>query len=171
MEALPVINISELSPSEHIYKMNVGEKTEILNMTSIDLADRMIESIMEGRTDPLEFAVKRKLIVDALDYVMKDDPVKAYMLEEVKKHNGKASVLGDKISTTSRPTYHYKADATWLAIKGEMAPLEAKLKAQEELIKIACKNNVSLMGEGGEVLAAVVPSPASESISVSFSKK
>jgi hypothetical protein len=104
--------------------------------------------------------------------VMKDPSVKRLAIEEVQA-NGKAGCtkLGAKVSVTGRTTYQYDKDAKWVEIKAEMKPLEEKLKEQEEKIKVACKNNASLVNDDGEIVASIVPSPTTESIAISFAKK
>ena len=55
LHQLPVINISELTKE-----------------SSENLAELMISNILEGDMNPLEFSVKKKLITDALDMVLKN---------------------------------------------------------------------------------------------------
>jgi hypothetical protein len=165
---LPVLDMNTLSPDEGIIKLD----KDTLNLRSTDIAMQIIASITDGFINPLEFAVKKKLVVDALEMVMKDPAVKRLALEEVQAHGKEGCTkLGAKITTSSRSTYQYDKDPKWSEIKAELKPLEEKLKAQEEKIKAACKNNASLVSEEGEIIASIVPAPATESISVSFSKK
>lgn len=164
----PVLDMNTLNPGEGVIKMD----KDTFNLTSTDIATRIITSINEGFINPLEFAVKRKLIVDALKMVMEDPSVKQLALKEVEDHGKEGCTkLGAKISITSRATYQYSHDAKWAEIKAQLKPLEEQLKAQEEKIKAACKNNASLVSEDGELIASIVPAPATESIAVSFSKK
>ena len=154
---LPVININTLEPSE---------------ATSEDLADAMIEKLLEGFINPLEFAVKKKCIENALEIVMKNEGIKNLMIDEIVKY-GKdgASVLGAKLTTTERRTYDYKADPIWKEIKQRMEPLEAELREQEGFIKIATKNNKSLIDPDGTLIAMPVPAAVTTSIVCSFKKK
>ena len=165
---LPILDLNTLNPEEGTIKLD----KDTLNLKSTDIALQIITAITDGLINPLEFAVKKKLVVDALEMVMKDPSVRRLAIEEVEA-NGKAGCtkLGAKISVTSRSTYQYDKDSKWAEIKAEMKPLEEKLKAQEEKIKVACKNNASLVSDEGEIIASIVPAPATESISVSFSKR
>lgn len=164
----PVLDMNTLNPGEGVIKMD----KDTFNLTSTEIATRIITSINEGFINPLEFAVKRKLIVDALEMVMKDPSVKQLALKEVEDFGKEGCTkLGAKISITSRATYQYSHDPKWAELKAQMKPLEEQLKAQEEKIKAACKNNASLVSDDGEIIASIVPAPATESIVVSFSKR
>lgn len=165
---LPILDLNTLNPDEGTIKLD----KDTLNLKSSDIALQIITAINDGFINPLEFAVKKKLVVDALEMVMKDPSVKRLAIEEVQA-NGKAGCtkLGAKITVTGRTTYQYDKDPRWAEIKAEMKPLEEKLKEQEERIKAACKNNASLVSEEGEIIASIVPAPATESIAISFAKK
>lgn len=164
----PVLDLNTLNPGEGVIKMD----KDTFNLTSTEIATKIISAISEGFINPLEFAVKRKLVVDALEMVMKNPAVKKLALEEVEAYGKEGcSKLGAKITVTSRATYQYSQDPKWAEIKAQMKPLEDALKAQEEKIKAACKNNASLVSEDGELIASIVPAPATESIAVSFSKR
>jgi len=156
---------------EHQFLKTINE-VDPSPATSEQLANYMIENLLEGNVKPLEFAVKRKCIEQAFDLVMNNPGVKNMVIEEINKYGKEgATALGAKLSLTNRPTYEYKADEKWSEIKERMAPLEAELKKQEELIKQACKSNVSLISEEGELLARPVPAPSTTSIVVSFKNK
>lgn len=170
---LPIINLNQTSPNEENIELQFGnEKPEKFNRTSNDIAQQIIIAITEGKINPVEFAVKKKLVVDAFDIAMKDKSVKEMMISEVEKH-GKAGCtsMGAKVTIFSRSTYDYSKDPTWNRLKESIKETEEAMKAQEDRIKIACKNNVSLVNEEGEIVASIVPAPASQSIAVSFSKK
>lgn len=169
---LQPIDINHLKPSGEVIEMQFGNaKPEKLSTTSKDIAQKIIEHITEGFMDPLDFAVKKKLIVDAFEIVFKDSMVKSMMIEEIEKRGKEgATALGAKLSLTSRAAYEYAKDSNWAQIKEQMAPLEAKLKAQEEKIKMACKGNANLVNHDGEIIASVVPAPSTTSVAVSFLK-
>lgn len=130
------------------------------------------QAILEGVMDPLEFMVKKKAIEETLELVAKDKEVKDLVLSEIAKYKaeGGATKLGAVLSVTNRPTYDYAQDASWAAIKAEMAPYEQRLKAQEERVKTATKNGAALITEDGEVLAAPVQSSTTESVTVKMPK-
>lgn len=168
----PVFDMNTMSSKEDIIYIGDGEKKEIINITSADYASRIIEAIKEGHIDPLEFMVKKKLITDALEMAAKNEEVKQLTMTEIEKEGKGCSKLGAKISITSRPRYDYKQDAKWQEIENEIFPLRERQKDQEKKIQAATKNNCSLVDhESGEIIASVVPAPASDSITVSFSKR
>jgi hypothetical protein len=128
--------------------------------------------LLAGYVNPLEFAVKRKLVTDALEMVMKHPKVKSLMIDEIEKFGKQeASALGAKVYITSRASYEYDKDSTWMHIKTNMKPFEDALKTQEEKIKSCCKRGGSLFDDSGIMIASAVPSPKTDSVAVSFSKK
>lgn len=167
-ELLPILNLNTLESKEECIKL----EKDTVNFTSVDIADKIIEALLSGFINPLEFAVKRKLVTDALDMAMKNPHVKSMMMEEIEKY-GKdgASAMGARIYIFSKPLYQYEKDPTWKSMKDALAPFENSLKEQEKKIQSACKNNCSLMGDGGELIASIVPAPCTQSVAVSFSKK
>ncbi len=165
----PVLDMNTIQPDAGIVKFD----KDTINIRSVDIAEGIANAIKDGVIDPLEFAVKRKLIIDAFDLVMKDRDVKNICIGEVEKFGKQgAKKLGATITITGRATYDYSKDPTWVKLNNQAQPFIEAMKAQEEKIKTACKNNASLVdGETGELIASIVPHPKSESIAVSFSKK
>ncbi|MBA4166533.1 MAG: hypothetical protein H0X41_03140 [Chitinophagaceae bacterium] len=140
--------------------------------TSEQIATGIIEAIKEGRLSPLEFAVKKKVIIDALDAALSNKEVKDMCLTEVEKYGKEgASLYGASIKITNTAKYDYDKDPKWKEINDSLADGLAARKAQEEKIKQACKMNGSIVSEDGEVIAQVVPCPKSETIAVSFKTK
>lgn len=172
-QMLPPIDIEFIEPNGKLVDFQFGDgKIERYSGTSADLAARIVHNITEGFISPLDFAVKKKLISDALDIAFKNDTVKQMTIEEVQKHGKEATALGAKLSITNRPTYQYAADPVWSQLKASIAQTEAKIKEQESRIQAACKSGGSIFNtETGEMLASVVPAPCTTSVSVSFKKK
>ena len=165
---LPVLDLNTLDSHEDCIK---SEK-DIVNLSSVGIADHIIETLLSGSVNPLEFAVKRKLVVDAFEMVMKHPDIKSLMVDEIEKLGKQgASALGAKVYITSRPTYQYEKDSTWLHIKTNMKPFEEALTAQQEKIKACVKNGASLFDDGGIMVASIVPAPETRSVAVSFTKK
>lgn len=168
MEVLPVLDLNTLESNEECIKL----EKDIVNLSSVQIADQIIATLLSGSVNPLEFAVKRKLVIDAFELVMKHHDIKSLLINEIEKYGKQgASALGAKVYITTRASYEYDKDPTWMHIKTNIKPFEDALKSQEERIKAACKNGGSIMDENGIIIACAVPSPKSESIAVSFSKK
>jgi len=139
---------------------------------SVDISEKIKSAILNGDISPLEFAVKKKLIIEALESASKDDQVKSVTIDEIEKYGKQgATCLGATLTISERRTYQYDLDPNWKALKESISDIEDDIKKQEEKIKIACKNGVSLVSEDGEVIASIVPSPVTTSINVSFKKK
>lgn len=155
---LPVIDMGALQPSL---------------ATTEQLAMSIIRAVKSGFISPLELAVKKKCVSDALDMAMKDPEIKGIVVSEIEKYGKEgASCLGAKLTVVSRSTYEYKADPKWKALNDSIAPVLEEIKKQEDRIKAAVKSNSTLIdNETGEMLATVVPAPATETITVSFKKK
>ena len=138
---------------------------------SQDIANQIITALKSGNINPIEFAVKRKLVVDALDEAFKDPDVKQILVNEIQGYGKeKPRKYGAEVTVRSTGKYDYSKDPVWAALKFNMAPLEAELKAQEELIKTATKTGGSIINEDGVVLAQPVPCPSTDSIVVTFKK-
>jgi hypothetical protein len=140
--------------------------------TSEQIASGIIEAIKEGRMSPLEFAVKRKCIEQGLELAFRNTEVKDMTITEVEKFGKEgATCLGATLKITNTRKYQYENDPTWKMLNDSIAETKDAIKAQEERVKIACKNNCSLIGDGGEIIASIVPAPETTSIAVSFKSK
>jgi hypothetical protein len=173
-ETLPVIDMNELNPSEFSQQIQLSdEKMEIVNGASLDIANKIIRSILDGHVKPLDFIVRKKLLVDTLDIVSKNPQIKSMCVDEIER-GGKSgvSVLGAKLSVTNRKAYQYNQDKKWSSLKESIAPVVEQIKEQEKKVQAAVKNNCDLVdSDTGELIASVVPAPETTSISVSFKKK
>lgn len=156
MELLPVIIIDQV---DTITK-------------SHDLANAMITALKSGNINPIDFAVKRKFVMDALDEVYKDPEVKQILVNEISGYGKEKPVKhGAEVTVRSIGKYDYSKDPVWASIKFNMAAQEAELKAQEELIKVATKTGSIISDPNtGEVMAVPVPCPQTDSIVVSLKK-
>jgi hypothetical protein len=170
---LPVIDVNTLSANAEIVRMKDGEKSETFNLTSVQIADVLVQAVLNGAVSPLDFAVKRKLLNDAFDLAWKNDQVKALLIEEVEKYGKEGCTVGGaKLSVTSKVTYKYDADPAYQALAESIKPTLLLMKEQEERIKAACKNNASLVdNDSGELIAAIVPHPTTKSVAVSFASR
>lgn len=172
---LPIIDLNNLFPEQETVAMKFGDKPENIDLTSIRLADMIIDALLSGIVDPLSFAVQRRVLNDALEVAMKDKRVKDLMVAEINKY-GKgetATRLGATITLTPRTTYDYAKDPTWKRLSTEkLEPVKAAMKAQEDMVKVASKTGKALVDQDtGEVVASVVPSSSTESVTVSLKKK
>lgn len=151
------IDISSLQPSQ---------------ATSEQIANSIIEAVKEGRIDPIEFAVKKKCIVDAFDLAFKNEEIKKMVVGAVEQYGKEgANVFGATVKVTSTGKYDYAKDSKWAQIKEGMKEMEDALKAQEDKIKTACRNNASLVdNDSGEIIASIVPCPKTDTVAVSFKK-
>lgn len=173
--ALPVLDLNLLIPEQETISMKLGDKPENIDLASVRLGDRIIDVLLAGNIDPLEFAVRRRILNDALEVAFKDKRVKELMVAEINKY-GKGETptrLGATISLTPRTSYDYAKDPEWKRLSVEkLEPAKLVMKAQEELIKTACKTGKAVVDQDtGQVIAASVPSSSTESVTVSLKKK
>jgi hypothetical protein len=174
--ALPVINLNELKPEPENTTMQMDSSVELVNMSSMVLADKLITAIVAGKLDPLVFMVKKKLLDDAMKVVAKNPDVKAMAEAEVAKYGKEgAKLLGATITAGSMRKYNYAEDEVWASLKEQVKPIEELMKAQEKLVQAAVRQGKSFEEvdkESGEVktLAKCVNAPATDFIKVSFKK-
>jgi hypothetical protein len=141
--------------------------------TSEQIAGGIIEAVKEGRINPIELAVKKKCITDAFEMALKNEEIKSMCVSEVEKYGKEgATMFGATIKVTSTAKYDYSKDPKWKELNDSIADTLKLIKDQEERIKVACKNNASLIDqETGEVIASVVPCPKTDTVAVSFKSK
>lgn len=158
--------------------MEAQENLPIIEIGKMDtvsrdtLTNQLITALKSGNIDPIEFAVRRKLINDALDEAMKDPDVRDIISAQLALYGKeKPTRLGAEVTVRNTPKYDYSQDDAWRAIKSDCEPFESALKAQEERIKVATKTGgVITDPDTGEILAQPVPVSYTESIVVTFKK-
>lgn len=122
-EKLPVISLDQLEPSL---------------ATAQDLSIRIVDAILEGHINPLDFAVKKKCIEEALEAAFSNPLVKDAMVEEAAKSNGKTTHLGAKIEACEVGVkYHFDkcGDQKLLNLETEAGELADKIKQRKEYLK------------------------------------
>jgi hypothetical protein len=99
--------------------------------TSEQIANGIIEAIKEGRISPLEFAVKKKCIEQALEAAFKDEEIKDMTITEIEKY-GKAgaSCMGATLTVKSIRKYEYEADPKWKELNEGIKWTKDLIKAQ-----------------------------------------
>lgn len=176
---LPIIDLNEIKPEQQTTDLQFesGGSLETVDLTSMLIADKIVNAIVAGKLDPLVFMVKKKLIEDALKIASKNPDVKELAATEVSKYGKEgAKLLGATITAGSRRSYNYSEDSTWSELNAMVKPIADLMKNQEKLIQTAVKQNKSFEEvdkETGEVktIAACVTAPATDFIAVSFKKK
>lgn len=141
--------------------------------TSEQIAHGIIEAVKEGRISPIELAVKKKCIEQAFELVYKDEETKKLIISEVDKYGKEGATLyGATVKVTSTGKYEYAKDKKWAELTESIAETMVKIKAQEELVKMATKAGKAFVDEeSGEITASPVPCPKTETVAVSFKKK
>jgi len=135
-----------------------------LTKASLDeWAKGMVSLIEEGELNPLEAHAKAKAIMSALKSVI--DSTEDLARDEADKYSSKTfEAFGAKVTLKDGAiTPDYTEDPIW-------AGLKEKVKAREELIKLAFKaKDVEIIDTTtGEVVPKVAPKCAKSSISIQF---
>jgi hypothetical protein len=157
-EKLPVISLDELQPS---------------NANSKALADKIIDAIINGYVNPLDFAVKKKCIEEALELAFNNTMVKDAMIEEANKHSGKTTWMGAKIEACEVGIkYHFDkcGDPKLVELENTAGDLADKIKMRKEYLKKVDGKGEKLLVED-EVVEVFPPYKTSTtSIKVSLQK-
>lgn len=174
---LPVIDLNSLKPEQQTTQMQFDSSIETVDLTSMLIADKLVNAILAGTLDPLVFMVKKKLLEDALIIAAKNPDVKQMAANEVSKYGKEgAKLLGATITAGSRKKYNYAEDPVWASLEEQARPITDLMKAQEKLVQAAVKQGKSFEEvdkETGEVkmLAKCVAAPATDYVAVTFKKK
>jgi hypothetical protein len=130
---LPLIDMNELKPSL---------------ATSNELACKIVDAVLSGYLNPLDFLVKKKCIEEALEAAYNNVGVKNCMIEEAQKYNGKGTHLGAKFEVIEAGVkYHFDktGDPELTRLEAEAGELADKVKQRKEFLK-------HVKGEGETVL-------------------
>ena len=168
--AVPVIDLCAMISGRQIMKLKINNRTSAVDVLSIELAEKMIACIQTGDIDPIEFAVKKRVINDALDLVLKN-PVVLEKIRDLVVPCGKdgARVRNARIVFFSKSTYDYSKDPTWKGLKSKMEPLEKALRQQESRIQSCVRNQANMASEvDGETIATTVPLVSTDAVAVYF---
>lgn len=122
-QQLPVIDLNDLQPDM---------------AHSGAIAVKIIEAIVEGRINPLDFAVKKKCIEEALEEAYSNNMVRDAMVEEAQKHGGKTSHMGAKVEVAEVGIkYHFDncSDPKLRELELKHAELADQVKQRKEWLK------------------------------------
>jgi hypothetical protein len=97
-----------------------------------ELAVDIKNMVLAGEVNPL----MAKVLHDIFNEVMKDKDVKDAIMNEADLHGGEIEFNGFKYKKSARTTHSYKHDGVWQELAG-------KVKAREELMKLAHKQDVA----------------------------
>lgn len=128
------------------------------------LANQIILPIVDGEINEIDFLVKSEFILQVVKNVQ----------DKVKKSSNlinKMTLFGATIEPVEAGTkYNYKSNQTYNEIKAKIEPLEIKLKALEEKIKMATKLNTNLMDDDGTITASPVERTSTSTIKITLGK-
>jgi hypothetical protein len=148
MQEIQVNEITKLTPT----------KTNVLVV-----ANEMIEPILNGEVDAIEFSVRCQFAINVLTEAMK-------IAKDSSKLDVKSVVLGATVEVVETGTkYDYSSNEIWKSIEAELAPILARKKDIEDKIKMATKINSDIL-QGDEIIASPVTKESTTSIKITLAK-
>jgi len=148
MQEIQVNEITKLTPT----------KTNVLVV-----ANEMIEPILNGEVDAIEFSVRCQFAINVLTEAMK-------IAKDSSKLDVKSVVLGATVEVVETGTkYDYSSNEIWKSIEAELAPILARKKDIEDKIKMATKINSDIL-QGDEIIASPVTKESTTSIKITLGK-
>ncbi len=148
MQEIQVNEITKLTPT----------KTNVLVV-----ANEMIEPILNGEVDAIEFSVRCQFAINVLTEAMK-------IAKDSSKLDVKSVVLGATVEVVETVTkYDYSSNEIWKSIEAELAPILARKKDIEDKIKMATKINSDIL-QGDEIIASPVTKESTTSIKITLGK-
>lgn len=134
----------------------------------------IMQPLLDGEVDPIEFITKIKGLQSALAEVEKNKAVKDLVIREIGKHGKSASWNGATITLREAGVkYDYSVcnDPVYHKLMQQKEELDKQLKEREQFLKSVPQGTTILDEETGEVyqLAPAVRM-ASESYAISFGK-
>lgn len=92
--------------------------------------EKCVDEITSGNRNPIDFEIMLKNLEDTISAIRKDERVKSAINSEVQKYAEKSFLFGDyEITKSSRTTYDYSNDETWVNLKEQLKKREELLKA------------------------------------------
>lgn len=135
--------------------MEIIKFNEIMpTKSAIDIvAEPIVQQVIDGNFNPLEFQVKAKFIVEVLNNALKQ--TKELAIQECEK--GTKELYGAKIEIVETGTkYDYKSNELWQELEIQKDAIIKAQKEIEDLIKIATKKGVAITNpETGETIMPV----------------
>ena len=139
-----------------------------------ELAKCLIQPLMDGEVDPIEFIVKVKGLQSALAEVDKNKAVKNIIVREITKFGKQTSWNGATLTlreTGVKYDYSVCNDPVYRNLLQQKEALDKQLKEREQFLKSVPAGTTILDEETGEVYQlAPALRMATESYAVSFAK-
>ena len=140
-----------------------------------DLAAEIMQPLINGEIDPIEFIVKIKGLINAFSEVDKNKDVKDLVIREIEK-NGKFSSWNEATVTVKETgvKFDYTScnDPVYCQLLSEKALIDQKIKEREAFLKNIPDGTTIVDEATGEVYRVIKPvRMATESFSISFKKQ
>lgn len=109
--------------------------------------EKVIDEILSGERNPLEFELILKSIEETIGLIRKDERVKNCIFEEALKYSEKTfEFKGFEITKGCKSTYDYSNDSIWVELR-------EKIKSREKLLQAINPNIEDIAsGNSGEML-------------------
>lgn len=94
-----------------------------------------VESILSGKRNPLDIAIKLKVMEDIVKSLRANKDVKDFIMDEAQKHGKSFAFDGAVISIVETGRYDYSLDKQWSEMNNELNLKKEILKIRENTLK------------------------------------
>lgn len=139
-----------------------------------DLANRLINPVLDGDINPVEATVKAKSLIEVLTKFVNDDRVKDCTLSEIKKNGKETSWNGARLTIKEvgvKYDYSDCNDPVYMDLLKQKGVIDKQLKERESFLKSLSNRTTIVDDETGEVATVIPPvKMSSQGYTITFSK-
>lgn len=150
------------------------ESCPITKSDQNDLANRLINPVLDGDINPVEAAVKAKALIEVLTKFVNDDRVKDCTLSEIEKNGKETSWNGARLTIKEvgvKYDYSDCNDPVYMDLLKQKGVIDKQLKERESFLKSLSNRTTIVDDETGEVATVIPPvKMSSQGYTITFSK-
>lgn len=139
-----------------------------------DLANRLINTVLDGDIDLVEATVKAKSLIEVLTKFVNDDRVKDCTLSEIEKNGKETSWNGARLAIKEvgvKYDYSDCNDPVYMDLLKQKKVIDKQLKERESFLKSLSNRTTIVDDETGEVATVIPPvKMSSQGYTITFSK-
>lgn len=139
-----------------------------------DLANRLINPVLDGDINPVEATVKAKSLIEVLTKFVNDDRVKDCTLSEIEKNGKETSWNGARLTIKEvgvKYDYSDCNDPVYMDLLKQKGVIDKQLKERESFLKSLSNRTTIVDDETGEVATVIPPvKMSSQGYTITFSK-
>ncbi|WP_148477752.1 hypothetical protein [Parabacteroides johnsonii] len=139
-----------------------------------DLANRLINTVLDGDINLVEATVKAKSLIEVLTKFVNDDRVKDCTLSEIEKNGKETSWNGARLAIKEvgvKYDYSDCNDPVYMDLLKQKEVIDKQLKERESFLKSLSNRTTIVDDETGEVATVIPPvKMSSQGYTITFSK-